>query len=142
MDQYIEAQARLFIDAMFTGLLIMVLYDILRLIRRIIPHSNIMVNIEDFIFWTMSGVIVFMLIYAENSGTLRWFVVVGIVIGAVVYAKSFGTFLVKYTSRYINIILKYILKKPLNKVKMAVGYFIRKVVLHNAKKLRKKGKIT
>ncbi|MBQ9699555.1 MAG: spore cortex biosynthesis protein YabQ [Lachnospiraceae bacterium] len=120
----------------------MVLYDILRLIRRIIPHSNIMVNIEDFIFWTMSGVIVFMLIYAENSGTLRWFVVVGIVIGAVVYAKSFGTFLVKYTSRYINIILKYILKKPLNKVKMAVGYFIRKVVLHNAKKLRKKGKIT
>lgn len=142
MDQYIEAQARLFLDSMYTGLFIMVLYDVLRLIRRIIPHTNIIVNIEDFIFWTMSGVMIFMLIYSENSGTLRWFIVVGIVIGAVVYAKSFGTFLVKFTSRYINIILKYILKKPLNKVKMAVRYFIRKVALHNAKKLRKKDEVT
>lgn len=140
MEEYIRAQASLFLDSMFTGLIIMALYDILRLCRRIIPHNNIVVNIEDFIFWTISGFIIFALVYAENDGGLRWFIFVGVYIGGFIYARSFGRFLVKIVAKYVNIILKYILKKPLNKVKMALGYTFRKVVLHNVKKLRKKDK--
>ena len=90
----------------------------------------------------MAGIFIFALIYSENDGRIRWFIVVGICIGAWLYAKSFGTFLVKYTARYANKLINIVLKKPMNKVKMALRYFFRKVVLSNAKKLWKKEKNT
>lgn len=142
MEQFIVEEARLFVDSLFTGLVIMALYDILRLLRRIVKHKNIVVSIEDFLYWNIAGIFIFALIYAENDGRIRWFIIVGICIGAWVYAKSFGIFLVKYTSKYINKILNIVLKKPLNKVKMALRYFFREVVVANAKKLWKKEKNT
>lgn len=142
MEAFIVAEAQLFLDSLFTGLVIMALYDILRLLRRIVHHGNILVGIEDFLFWNMAGIFIFALIYSENDGRIRWFIIVGICIGAWLYAKSFGSFLVKYTSGFINKILNIVLKKPLNKVKMALRYFFRKVVVANVKKLRKKEKNT
>lgn len=142
MEEFIVREARLFLDSMFTGLVIMALYDLLRLFRRIVRHKNIFVGIEDFLFWNMAGIFIFALIYSENDGRIRWFIVVGICIGAWLYAKSFGMFLVKYTARYVNKLINIVLKKPMNKVKMALRYFFRKVVLSNAKKLWKKEKNT
>lgn len=142
MEKFIIEEARLFVDSLFTGLIVMSLYDILRLFRRIVKHKNIFVSIEDFLYWSMAGVVIFAFVYAENDGRIRWFIIGGICIGAWVYAKSFGAFLVKYTSRYINKILNIVLKKPLNKVKMALRYVFRKVVVANAKKLWKKEKDT
>lgn len=142
MEEFIVKEAELFLDSMFTGLVIMALYDILRLFRRIVSHSNIIVGLEDFLFWNMAGIFIFALIYAENDGRIRWFIVVGICMGAWIYAKSFGSFLVKYTAKYINKLVNIVLKKPINKVKIALRYFFRKVVVSNAKKLWKKEKNT
>lgn len=142
MEEFIIKEAGLFLDSLFTGLVIMVLYDILRLLRRIVRHNDIIVGIEDFLFWSLAGMGIFALIYSENDGRIRWFIIVGICIGTWVYAKSFGTFLVKYTAKLINRIINMVLKKPVNKVKMTLRYFFRKVVVANAKKLRKKEKNT
>lgn len=142
MEEFIVKEAELFLDSMFTGLVIMALYDILRLLRRIVSHSNIIVGLEDFLFWNMAGIFIFALIYSENDGRIRWFIIVGICMGAWIYAKSFGSFLVKYTAKYINKLVNIVLKKPINKVKMALRYFFRKVVVSNAKKLWKKEKNT
>lgn len=142
MEEFIVKEAELFLDSMFTGLVIMALYDILRLLRRIVSHSNIIVGLEDFLFWNMAGIFIFALIYSENDGRIRWFIIVGICMGAWIYAQSFGSFLVKYTAKYINKLVNIVLKKPINKVKMALRYFFRKVVVSNAKKLWKKEKNT
>ncbi len=142
MEDFIVKEARLFIDSLYTGLIIMTLYDVLRLFRRIVKHKDIFVSIEDFLFWNMAGIFIFSLIYSQNDGRIRWFIVVGICIGAYVYEKSFGRFMVKYTSKIINKILNIVLKKPLNKVKMIIRYVYRKVVTLCGKKLRKKKKDT
>lgn len=142
MEAFIVKEARLFIDSLYTGLVIAALYDVLRLLRRVIRHKNIFVSIEDFLFWNMAGIFIFAVIYSENDGKIRWFIILGICIGAYIYAKSFGKFLVKYTSKIINKILNIVLKKPLNKVKIFVRYVYRKVVFAGGKKLRKKKKDT
>lgn len=142
MEDFIIKEAHLFIDSLYTGLIIMALYDILRLLRRVIKHKNIFVSIEDFIYWNVAGVFIFSLIYAENDGRIRWFIIVGVFLGALVYAKSFGKFLVKYTSKIINKILNCILKKPLKKVRITIRHFFRKAVVANGKKLWKKKKDT
>lgn len=142
MEDFIVKEARLFIDSLYTGLIIMTFYDVLRLLRRIVKHKDIFVSIEDFLFWNIAGIFIFSLIYSQNDGRIRWFIIVGICIGAYVYAKSFGRFLVKYTSKIINKILNIVLKKPLNKVKMTIRYIYRKVVTLGGKKLWKKEKDT
>ena len=155
MEEFIVEEASLFLDSLFAGLLLMAFYDILRLLRRVIRHKNILVDIEDFLFWSMAGIFIFALIYSENDGRIRWFIILGIIIGAIVYAKSFGSFLVKYTARYINKFLNMVLKKPINKVKMTIRNIFsrlkasilkishtRKDVEGDGKKLRKKEKIT
>lgn len=140
MEEFIVKEASLFLDSLFMGLLVMAAYDLLRLLRRIMPHKNIFVSMEDFIFWNLAGLFIFGLIYSENDGTIRWFIIVGIIVGAWIYIRSFGTFLVKFVAKYINIILKYILKKPLNEVRMMLRSIFRKVKLLYGKKLRKKEK--
>lgn len=157
MEEFIVKEAQLFLDSLYLGLVIMALYDILRLFRAVVRHKNIFVGIEDFLFWNMAGIFIFSLIYAENDGRIRWFIIAGICIGALVYAKSFGSFMVKYTSKFINRILNIVLKKPLRQVKMSIGHIlkihkrdgeerdtqqVRKVVDTNGKELWKKKKDT
>jgi len=142
MEDFIVKEALLFTDSLYTGLVIAALYDILRLLRRVIRHKNIFVSIEDFLFWNMAGIFIFSVIYSENDGKIRWFIILGICLGDFIYAKSFGRFLVNITSKIINKILNIVLKKPLNKVKMFIRYVYRKVVFASGKKLRKKKKDT
>lgn len=142
MEKFIVEEALLMLDSLYIGLVIMAAYDILRLFRRIVRHKNIFVGLEDFLFWVIAGFVVFSLVYSENDGTLRWFIVVGVLIGGIIYEKSFGRFLVKYTARYVNKLLNIVLKKPLAKAIMGIRYLFRRVVVNNAKKLRKKEKIS
>lgn len=142
MEEYIVDEALLLLDSVYMGLVIMAVYDILRLFRRIVRHRNIFVSIEDFVFWVAAGFVVFSLIYSENDGSLRWFIVAGVLAGGLIYEKSFGRFLVKYTSKYVNKILNIVLKKPISKAIMCIRYLFRRGVVDNAKKLRKKEEIT
>lgn len=142
MEKFIVEEALLMLDSLYIGLVIMAAYDILRLFRRIVRHKNIFVGLEDFLFWVIAGFVVFSLVYSENDGTLRWFIVVGVFLGGIIYEKSFGRFLVKYTARYVNKLLNIVLKKPLAKAIMGIRYLFRRVVVNNAKKLRKKEKIS
>lgn len=142
MEEFIVHEAILMLDSLYIGLVIMAGYDGLRLFRRIVRHKNIFVSIEDFIFWVIAGFVVFSLVYSENDGSLRWFIIAGVCLGAVIYEKSFGSFLVKYTAKYVNKILNIVLKKPFAKTIMCIRYLFRRVVVENVKKLRKKEKIS
>lgn len=142
MDEYIAKEALLLINSLYTGLLVMAYYDILRLFRRLIKHNNFFVGAEDFIFFIIAGFAVFSMVYVENDGRLRWFIIAGTFAGGIIYEKSFGKFLVKYTAKYVGKLLNIVLKKPITKLIMCIRYLFRKVVVNNVKKLRKKEKIS
>ena len=86
------------IQAFFTGIYITFVYDILRIIRRVIPHGDLAVSLEDIVFWVYCADRVFLLMYYESNGTLRWFAVLGAFAGMYLYRKFAGQFLVKYVS--------------------------------------------
>lgn len=96
--------------ALLMGIFITFVYDILRILRRIIPHGNFMVSIEDIGFWIYCGVKVFVLMYHESNGTLRWFAILGALVGMLVYKKLLSTPFVKYTSKGLEALLKKIAK--------------------------------
>jgi len=86
------------LHSLLMGVFIPFVYDFLRIFRRVIPHGTFLVSLEDFVFWVYCGSEVFLMMYHESDGTLRWFAVVGAMVGMVLYRKLFSGFFVKYTS--------------------------------------------
>lgn len=105
-----------------TGIGITVVYDFLRMIRRVVRHRYFVVAVEDIAYWIFVSVVLFLLLYHMNNGTLRWFAVFGLLIGMVFYKKIFGDFLVIFMSTFLGRILHLVVRiitPPLKLVKSA-----------------------
>ena len=119
--------------AISLGALITFGYDWIRVIRKVIPHNVFFLSLEDLIFWIICSIRIFLMLYEENNGTLRWFAVIGAMIGMFFYKLCIGRFFVKYVSillkKIIQIIgkLLYIARKPIKKLGRKSSIFKRKV---------------
>lgn len=78
-------------EAIFLGVAILVgvglffLYDLFRILRRIIPHGVIWISVEDFFYWIICTGAVFVMLYQENDGMVRGFALGGVVVGMLLY---------------------------------------------------------
>ena len=99
------------LHAVLLGVEITFLYDILRILRRVFAHSGIMVSLEDIAFWIYCAGEVFLLMFRESNGNLRWFAVLGALTGMYLYHRAFSLLLVKYISGLLNSILNPIRRK-------------------------------
>ena len=75
------------LHALCMGAFITFLYDCLRILRRVLPHGGFLVSLEDLVFWIYCAEQVFLLMYRESNGTLRWFAVLGALAGMFFYRK-------------------------------------------------------
>ena len=89
------AENEFMLYALLMGIFITFIYDILRIFRRVIPHNGFFVSLEDLFFWIYCAMEVFLLMYHESNGTLRWFAVLGAVAGMFAYKKLISPFFVK-----------------------------------------------
>jgi spore cortex biosynthesis protein YabQ len=109
--------------ALLMGIFITFVYDILRIFRRVIPHGNWLISLEDIGFWIYCSVKVFLLMYHESNGTLRWFAVLGAMVGMVLYKVLISPLFVKYASLLLKTVLGVLVKvvkflfKPLSAVR-------------------------
>jgi len=96
--------------ALLMGIFITFVYDILRIFRRVIPHKNCLVSLEDLGFCIYCAIKVFVLMYRESNGTLRWFAILGALVGMLIYKKLVSTPFVTYTSLGLGKLLGVIAK--------------------------------
>lgn len=92
--------------AFLTGFYFIFVYDILRVFRRVIPHNRFFLSLEDLGFWIYCATCVFLLMYRESNGTIRWFAVLGAMCGMLLYKKLFSSVFVKYMTFFLKRILK------------------------------------
>ena len=88
------------------GISVTVLYDVLRIFRRVFKHKDALVSIEDFIYWIIVAISVFYMMHTENNGTLRWFAVLGAAVGMLLYKKTLSTPLVNIASKGLSALIK------------------------------------
>lgn len=145
MSESILREVEFLGSSFLTGVLILILYDILRIFRRVIIHSAAAVGVEDFLYWMFVTFFIFSMLFRENNGAIRWFSVVGIFLGMVLYNVTISPFFVKYVSLFfikvrkiIEKILQFVLK-PLKKRKKGLKRRIKtlKIVVTKNKPLRK-----
>ena len=81
--------------AVLRGILLLILYDMLRIVRRVIAHGVWAVAVEDLCYWMAAVVLVFQLIYQENDGALRGYALFALGVGMAVYHWSVSSWLVE-----------------------------------------------
>lgn len=123
------AETEFMFHAFYMGAFISFVYDGFRILRRVIPHPDIWVSLEDMAFWIYCAVKVFLMMYHESNGTLRWFAVGGALLGMVLYLKLFSPILVKYVSLILGKVLEKLLK---------ILVFVLKPLLRLIRRLKKK----
>lgn len=88
-------------EAIFLGVSLLVgvglffLYDLFRIFRRIVPHGNIWIGIEDFLYWVICTGAVFVMLYQENDGMVRGFALGGVVVGMLLYYLLFSRLVIR-----------------------------------------------
>ena len=103
--------------AIISGAYITIVYDCIRIFRRLIPHGNLWIGIEDFLFWTWTALWVFSVLYRENDGSLRIYTILSMVLGMVLYHQTISEPLVGIFGKTIKR-----LKKLISKLIIKLGW--------------------
>ena len=106
MNEDIMAELYFLLHSFGMGVLIMILYDVLRIFRKLVAHSVFALALEDLIDWLMCGICIFLMLYKENNGSIRWFAVAGVVCGMLLYNGTISTYVTEGISRVLKFILQ------------------------------------
>lgn len=92
------------LQALLTGAVMGVYYDIFRFVRRIFKFSAFSVAVQDIFFWVTSAVPVFFICIKLNGGYLRIYFIIFTLVGWFIYFKTIGKLIFIVFDRIINII--------------------------------------
>ena len=135
----VQNQAYLFLVFSLTGVVIGILFDFFRILRRSIKTSNIVTYIQDILFWILTGIIVLYNIWYFNNGELRIFVFLGLIIGILIYMTTLSNIVAKIFTKILVFLIN-ILKMPLKVIYKLLNKIITRITIF-FNKITKKLKI-
>lgn len=102
-------QAKVFMLSFICGAVFSALYDVLRLFRIYKRHTNLLIYIEDILYWCVCAFLFFKILLRVNNGEMRFFIPFGFFCGVIIYFNTIGIIVIKTAQKIINTII-YILK--------------------------------
>ena len=120
----INAQLYLFLIFILNGLLIGLLFDFFRILRKAIKTSDLITCIEDIIFWILTGLIILYTIFTYNNGEIRLFMFMAITIGIILYMLLISKFIMEISLKIINFVKK-IISIIINIIKIPIKLLIK-----------------
>lgn len=106
MNRELAVELNFFAVCILWGGLVLLIYDLLRVIRRLIKHGSFWLAVEDLIFWIITGFLIFSMIYRQNNGIIRGYAVMGMTAGMLIYNIIVKDHLVNIIVKGIRIIIK------------------------------------
>ena len=107
ISEGIGNEAVFFGISILCGMGLVFIYDFFRILRRIVPHGNIWIGIEDICYWFFSTIVVFLLLYQKNDGMMRAFSFWGMFLGGSLYIFLFSRFVIKISVLVLGTIWKF-----------------------------------
>ena len=91
----VENQAYLFLVFSLTGVVLGVLFDFFRVLRKTFKTGDFVTYIEDILYWILAGIIILYNIWFFNDGEIRVFLILGILMGAIIYCLTLSPIFIK-----------------------------------------------
>lgn len=101
-----QNQAYLFLVFSLTGVVIGILFDFFRILRKTIKTSNLITYIEDILFWILTGLLILYNIWYFNNGEIRVFLFLGIILGVLIYMSTLSSIVIKTFTKILKTIIK------------------------------------
>lgn len=135
----LNSQTILFFIFIFDGLIIGVIFDFFRILRRSFKTGLLITSIEDIFFWIIACSIMLYSAFVYNNGIIRGYMFLGVIIGTIFYMLTFSSiiikicvFVVKNTIRLLIKLIKIlyipikVILKPLNIIFKKINmYFVK-----------------
>lgn len=83
--KYVAGEAIIFLEACFIGVLFGVFYDVFRVIRLAFKNPSVLVFFEDLVYFILLTITSFTFIVIKNDGYLRAFLLIGELLGLILY---------------------------------------------------------
>ena len=129
MSDVIAGELQVAGTAFLHGAVITVVYDLIRIFRRVIAHGNFWIGVEDFLFWIWTSLWIFSVLYRENDGSFRMYTILAMVLGMIFYHKTMSEPLVNVVGKTIRKVVLF-LGRPIKWMKINISFL--------GKKLKKK----
>lgn len=101
-------ELQFFFKALIQGALMMIAYSILAVFRKLVKHNTFAVAAEDLLYWIVTAVCIFRMLYMENSGAVRGFAIAAVVLGMLLYLQ-FEKLFKKIRNKLKNLVKRFIL---------------------------------
>lgn len=115
----IAEQTQVFIIFVIVGIIISFLFDIFRILRKVYKFSNMLIYMQDILFWLLTGIIILQAIFKFNSGDIRIFLFLGIFVGVFIYISLFSIYVIKIGS-FILKLMNTLIRKLINVFKVPI----------------------
>lgn len=127
MNKLVTAQTLLFMTSVEIGILMGIVFDLIRIFRKIIKHPNFFVQLEDMFFWVFCAFMSFYMLYICNYAAIRPFIFIGIICGAIFYFLTFSVWFMKLATiviNYVKALIKQIIYYVMIPIKWLMKVFI------------------
>lgn len=101
-------QAILFLIFILNGILIGLLFDFFRILRRSFKTKDFITYLEDILFWILTGLIILYSIFTFNNGQIRLFIFLGLILGVSIYILTISRYVMKISITIISLFKKII----------------------------------
>ncbi len=92
------------------GIFLVLVYDCLRIFRRLVRHGTVWISLEDLCYWIVTAFAIFAMLYQKNDGLIRGFSIGGVVLGMLLYNQFISRYTVPFIVRFLEKII-HIVKK-------------------------------
>lgn len=113
-------QSYLFLVFTINGIVIGLLFDIFRILRRSFKTADIITYIQDILFWILTGLILLYSIFTFSNGEIRLYMFLSVFIGCLIYMLMFSKYFIK-----INVTIILTIKKIVGKIISIILYPIK-----------------
>ena len=124
-------QAYLFLIFTINGIIIGLLFDIFRILRRSFKTSDIITYMQDVLFWILTGFILLYSIFIFSNGEIRFYMFLAVFLGSLIYMLIFSKYFIE-----INVKIILIFKNVIGKI-LAIIIFPIKIKMQFFQKIRR-----
>lgn len=103
-------QAYLFLIFTINGIIIGLLFDIFRILRRSFKTSDLITYVQDILFWILTGLILLFSIFTFSNGEVRFYMFLGVFLGCLIYMLLFSKYFIDINVKIIMIIKNIVIK--------------------------------
>ena len=119
-------QAYIFLIFTITGIVIGLLFDFFRVLRRSFKTKDIITYIQDVLFWILAGLILLYTVFTFSNGEIRLYMFIGIFIGCILYMLMCSKYFITINVKFI-ILIKKIIFILINPIKIIIKFLYDKI---------------